>query len=53
MTNRTPRYSHSHDDCRRNAKELNVSVARTLNDMMEVSAIRAAVYMAEQSCPYD
>jgi predicted GNAT family N-acyltransferase len=53
MTNRTPRYSHSPDASRRNTKEFSVSVARTLNDMMEVSAIRAAVYMAEQSCPYD
>jgi len=27
-------------------------VARTLNDLMQVIALRAAVYMAEQDCPF-
>lgn len=32
---------------------LNVRVARTMEDMMMITAIRAAVYMAEQNCPYE
>lgn len=30
-----------------------VSVARTLNDLAQVQAVRALVYMADQACPYD
>lgn len=30
-----------------------VTVARSLDDLMQVIALRAMVYMAEQSCPYD
>jgi predicted GNAT family N-acyltransferase len=30
-----------------------VKIARTINDLMQVAVIRAAVYMAEQACPYD
>jgi predicted GNAT family N-acyltransferase len=30
-----------------------VKIARTMNDLMMVATIRAAVYMAEQACPYD
>jgi predicted GNAT family N-acyltransferase len=33
-------------------KGYQVSVARTLEEIMQVIAIRAAVYMAEQDCPY-
>lgn len=33
--------------------ELSVTTARTMNDMMRVTAVRAAVYMAEQDCPFD
>jgi predicted GNAT family N-acyltransferase len=29
-----------------------IKVARTLNDMMQVIAIRSAVFMSEQTCPY-
>ena len=32
---------------------IKVTTARTLEDIMRVTAIRAAVYMAEQDCPYD
>ena len=32
---------------------LEISVARTIEDMMRVTAIRAAVYMAEQNYPYE
>ena len=32
---------------------MRVSVARTLNDMAQVMAVRALVYMGEQVCPYD
>lgn len=34
-------------------RELSVAVARSLNDVMQVMAIRSAVYVAEQKCPYD
>jgi predicted GNAT family N-acyltransferase len=30
-----------------------VGIARTLDDMMRVMSIRSAVYIAEQSCPYE
>jgi predicted GNAT family N-acyltransferase len=30
-----------------------VRMARTLNDLMMITSIRSAVYMAEQACPYD
>jgi predicted GNAT family N-acyltransferase len=32
---------------------LNVRVARDLNDMMQVMAVRSLVYMGEQLCPYE
>lgn len=32
---------------------LQVSVASTLNDLMQVIALRAIVYMAEQTCPFE
>ena len=35
------------------AKPLTVKIARTMEDMMRVAVIRAAVYMAEQDCPYE
>jgi predicted GNAT family N-acyltransferase len=35
------------------APSMRVSVARTLNDMAQVTAVRALVYMGEQICPYD
>ncbi|HWA91420.1 MAG TPA: GNAT family N-acetyltransferase [Rhizomicrobium sp.] len=34
-------------------KELGVTIARSLEDLMRVVAIRGAVYIAEQDCPYD
>lgn len=33
-------------------KEIGITVARTLEDMMRVAAIRNVVYMGEQECPY-
>jgi predicted GNAT family N-acyltransferase len=33
-------------------KKLSVAVARTFEDVMRAASIRAAVYMAEQNCPY-
>lgn len=38
---------------RAGANDLRVTIARTLNDIMQVMAIRALVYMGDQSCPYD
>ncbi len=35
------------------APAVTVRVARTIDDMMRVFAIRAATYMSEQACPYD
>jgi predicted GNAT family N-acyltransferase len=35
------------------SNSLEVSVASTLNDLMQVIALRAIVYMAEQVCPFD
>lgn len=36
-----------------NAKRYSFKVVRTLNDMMKIAAIRSAVFLAEQECPYD
>ena len=33
--------------------EASVTIARTMEDMMRVMAMRGAVYMAEQDCPYE
>ena len=46
-------YAHRHNDHGVNAKKYSFKVARTLNDMMKVAAIRAAVFISEQECPYD
>ncbi|MEM6466131.1 MAG: GNAT family N-acetyltransferase, partial [Pseudomonadota bacterium] len=35
------------------APKLSVVPARNMEDMMRVTAIRAAVYMSEQACPYE
>ncbi len=35
------------------APSMRVSIARTLDDMVQVMAVRALVYMGEQVCPYD
>lgn len=45
-----PVYDSHH--ARRKGRDLSVSVARTLDDIMRVATIRSAVYMAEQECPY-
>jgi predicted GNAT family N-acyltransferase len=37
----------------RAAQEMQVQVARTLNDLVQVAAVRALVYMGEQACPFD
>jgi predicted GNAT family N-acyltransferase len=34
-------------------KDITVTVARTFDDLMRVAAIRSAVYIGEQECPYD
>lgn len=38
---------------RANERELAVTVARTFEDMMKVTSIRSAVYIAEQECPFE
>lgn len=35
------------------SKKLSIKVVRNVEDMMKITAIRAAVYMAEQDCPYE
>lgn len=35
------------------ARDLSVTIARTLEDVMRVMTIRSAVYIGEQSCPYE
>jgi predicted GNAT family N-acyltransferase len=35
------------------SKQLSVKVVRNIEDIMRITAIRAAVYMAEQNCPYE
>lgn len=34
------------------AKSVRISVVRTVDDLMQVFAVRAQVYVAEQDCPY-
>jgi predicted GNAT family N-acyltransferase len=34
-------------------KDVGITVARTFDDLMRVAAIRNAVYLGEQECPYD
>jgi predicted GNAT family N-acyltransferase len=34
-------------------KRITVKIARDMNDLMIVSSIRSAVYLAEQDCPYE
>jgi len=38
---------------RTNGRDLSVTLARSLEDVMRVMTIRSAVFMAEQECPYD
>jgi hypothetical protein len=35
------------------SRKIGVRVARSLTDMMQVVAIRASVFMSDQSCPYE
>ena len=35
------------------ARKIGITVARTFDDLMRVAAIRNAVYIGEQECPYD
>ena len=35
------------------SRDLSVTIARNFEDMMRVTSIRSAVYLAEQECPYD
>ena len=34
-------------------RKIGVRVARSLTDMMQVVAIRASVFMSDQSCPFE
>jgi len=34
-------------------KDITITIARTFDDLMRVAAIRSAVYIGEQECPYD
>jgi predicted GNAT family N-acyltransferase len=35
------------------ARDLSVTIARTLEDVMRVMTIRSAIYLGEQQCPYE
>lgn len=52
---RGPENTPLYDGYRGSAKsqELSVTVARSFEDMMRVTSIRGAVYVAEQECPYE
>jgi predicted GNAT family N-acyltransferase len=34
-------------------EELHINVARTLDDLMQVTVVRSLVYMGDQTCPYE
>ncbi|MEM8869750.1 MAG: GNAT family N-acetyltransferase [Pseudomonadota bacterium] len=44
---------HSSNEVKKPRHELKVTTAKNIEDIMRVTAIRAAVYMAEQDCPYE
>ena len=46
-----PLYDSYRADAAKNA--IAVTVARTIDDMMRIVAMRSAVYIGEQECPYD
>src|SRR5229473_7915276 len=54
-----PRPSDGFDSWRRSTRvsadgrAISIRVAASLSDLMQVVAIRAAVYLSEQCCPYD
>lgn len=48
----SPRY-HSTGNTRRNERGIEIKVARDLADIMKIVALRSAVYLADQSCPYE
>jgi len=54
-TSASPNSSPIYDDYKGRAtnRDLSVTVARSIEDIMRVMTIRSAVYMAEQECPYD
>ena len=56
MTDSTPIYDTywepDANSSRPNDTRYGIKVAHTLNDMMQVAAIRAAVFLSEQNCPY-
>jgi predicted GNAT family N-acyltransferase len=39
-------------DCSQKSRPYTIQVARSLNDMMKIVAIRSSVFMSEQTCPY-
>lgn len=52
---RVPQSVPLYDSYRRDAggKEISVAVARTFEDLMRVVAMRSAIYIGEQECPYE
>jgi predicted GNAT family N-acyltransferase len=36
-----------------NAPEITIKIAKDMNDLMKMAAVRSAVFMADQVCPYD
>lgn len=52
---RPPRTPHPRREgaSQHSANQTRILVARSMNDMMKVATVRAAVYLAEQTCPFD
>lgn len=57
MGKETPIYDSYHIETRAvphlNERKFGIKVARSLDDIMQVIALRASVFMSEQSCPYE
>ncbi len=49
----SPAAAPIYDDYREGGRNLSVAIARSLEDVMRVTTIRSAVYVAEQECPYE
>lgn len=45
--------AHAASEAVRRANNLEIVVARTLDDLMQVMTVRTLVYISEQRCPYD
>ncbi len=49
----TPKYDSSGDSYRSGTHKIGINVVHNIEELMQVTAIRAATYMAEHNSPYD